>query len=84
MKSVFPACKDSAEFVQNYSRVFDKYLREVIDTVRLGELSRDHYGVVIGNGPNIIIRQMGNRYKLSMISNDAFFKKKRWRDPGRE
>lgn len=74
LKSVFPECRDSAQFVQNYEKIFGEYLKGLIDSVRLNELMRDQEGVWIGYGPNIAIRQTGNRYEIFMISNAAFFR----------
>lgn len=82
LKSVFPMCADSAEFVQNYNQVFGKHLKKVLDAVRLNELFHDRDGVWIGSGPNIGIRQSGYRYEIFVISNAAFFKKNRLPAPG--
>lgn len=83
LNDVIPYCKDSAEFVHHYDKVFDKYLKEAIDTQRLDEIFHNYHGVMIGNGPNLWIRQAGNRYEIYGVSNAAFLEKRigGWRTP---
>ena len=41
----------------------------------LDEIFHNYHGVMIGSGPNIWIRQVGNRYAIYGVANAAFLEK---------
>lgn len=72
--NVIPECKDKIDFLQNYNQIFDKELKESINSQKLNQIFRNSGGAYIGNLPNIIINSQNGFYKIYIV-NDAMAKK---------